>query len=243
MVSPEPVLLAVAADGRELAELPGREAADGVPVRWAYWWNSAQGKALAVAGGIGREAAKRAVTATLGRHKVSALISIGYVGSLKPGWAAGEAFVAERVLQPGSSLEYPVSLPSVDGEAIRLRRGTLVTIDHVAATVDEKRRLAALGADAVDMEAFEVAALARERGLPFFCVRAISDDAETELGFDFDRARRPDGTVSGAAVVAQAGLSPARWRKLFELKRNGELASRSLGQILERCRFPLESSR
>jgi hypothetical protein len=92
------------------------------------------------------------------------------------------------------------------------------------------------------MEAFEVAAQAEKLGVPFFCVRVVSDDAETELGFDFDRARRPDGTVSGAAVVAQAGLSPARWRKLLELKRNGELAARNLAQFLLRCRFPLESN-
>lgn len=155
----------------------------------------------------------------------------------------GDVFLAECVLLPGGALEYPVSLPLFDDGPVEVRRGKLVTVDRVAGTVEEKRRLAQLGADAVDMEAFEVGEQAAKRGLPFFCVRVISDDAETDLGFDFDRARRAAGTVSGWAVAAQAGLSPARWRKLFELKRNGELAARNLAHFLERCRFPLESNR
>jgi nucleoside phosphorylase len=171
------------------------------------------------------------------------LISIGYVGALRSGWAPGDVFLAERVLLLESGLEYAGTLPVFDGGRAIVRRGVLATIDHVAATVEEKKRLAARGADAVDMEAFEVAAQAEKHGLPFFCVRAISDDADSELEFDFDRARRPDGTVSGAAVIAQAGLSPARWRKLLALKRNGELAARNLAQFLLRCQFPSESNR
>jgi nucleoside phosphorylase len=171
------------------------------------------------------------------------LVSIGYVGALRPGWAVGDLFVAERVLLPEAGLEYAVNLPVFDGEPGRLRRGVLATVDRIAATVADKRRLADRGADAVDMEAFEVAEQAKSHGLPFFCVRVVSDDAEADLGFDFDRARRPDGTVSGAAVVAQAGLSPSRWRKLLALKRDGELAARNLAQFLLQCRFPLESNR
>ena len=196
-----------------------------------------------VAGGIGREQAKRTVEAALEKHRIAALISIGYVGALRPGWEPGDLFLAERVILPEAGLEYAGTLPVFDGGPASVRRGALATIDHVAGTVKEKRRLAALGADAVDMEAFEVAAQAEKHGLPFFCVRAVSDDAETDLGFDFDRARRPDGTVSGAAVVVQAGLSPARWRRLLALKRNGDLAARNLAQFLLRCRFPLEPKR
>ena len=241
MVSREPVLLAVAADGREFAGFASRRPAE-LDTRWGYWAEWSQGKTLMAADGIGREAAKRAVAAALVRYNVSALVSIGYVGALRSGWAVGDIFLAEESLLLGDAKCYPVNLPEVDGEPDDVRRGRLVTIDHIAASAAEKRRLAALGADAVDMEAYEVAVQAQEHGLPFFCVRAVSDDSETDLGFDFDRARRADGTVSGLSVAAQAGLSPARWRKLFELKRNGELASRNLARFLERCRFPLESN-
>jgi nucleoside phosphorylase len=235
-------LLAVAADGRELAGFPSREPAR-LAARWGYWAQWSNGKTLMVADGIGREAAKRAVASALALHELSAIVSIGYVGALRPGWAAGDVFLAERILLLEPRLEYAGTLPVFDGGLASVRRGVLATIDHVAATVAEKRELAALGADAVDMEAFEVARQAEQHGLPFFCVRVISDDADIDLGFDFDRARRPDGTVSGAAVIAQAGLSPERWRRLFALKRNGELAARNLARFLLRCRFPLESNR
>lgn len=241
MVSPQPVLLAVAADGRELAGFSSREPAD-APVRWAYWSQWSYARTLIVADGIGRESARRAIESALVLDRPRALLSIGYVGALRPGWSAGDIFLADRILLLGAGLEYAGTLPVFEAGPVSVRRGALATIDHIAGTVAEKRSLAAQGADAVDMEAFEVAAQAEKLGVPFFCVRVVSDDAETELGFDFDRARRPDGTVSGAAVAAQAGLSPARWRKLLELKRNGELAARNLAQFLLRCRFPLESN-
>jgi nucleoside phosphorylase len=242
MVSREPILLAVAADGREFAGFANRRPAD-IDARWGYWSEWAAGKTLMAADGIGREAAKRAVRAALAKHEASAVISIGYVGALRPGWAVGDVFVADRVLLPEAGVEYAVNLPVFEGEPDNVRGGALATIDRIAGTVADKRRLADRGADAVDMEAFEVAEQAQSHGLPFFCIRVVSDDAETDLGFDFDRARRPDGTVSGAAVVAQAGLNPSRWRKLFALKRNGELAARNLAQFLLQCRFPLESNR
>ncbi len=240
MVSREPVLLAVAADARELAGFTRREPAD-VGTRWGYWSQWTGGKALMVAEGIGQEAAKRAVTQALVRNNVSAFISIGYVGSLRPGWQVGDVFLAKETLLLGDTKCYPVNLPVYDDGPGSVRRGRLLTIDHIAGTVEQKRRLAASGADAVDMEAYAVAERAAELGLPFFCVRVVSDDAETDLGFDFERARRGDGSVSGLAVAAQAGLSPKRWRRLMELKRQAELASRNLAHFLEQCRFPVES--
>lgn len=242
MVSREPILLAVAAHSTELAFLaPGENAgATRAQGRWSEW---AGGKALMLTGGIGREAARRATEAALAAHRVRALISIGYVGALQPAWALGDIFVADRVLLLEAGLEYACTWPVFEGGFGSVRRGALATIDHVANTVEEKKRLARLGADAVDMEAFAVAAIADERGLPFFCIKVVSDDAGTEIGFDFDRARRPDGSVSGGAVIAQAGLSPARWRELLALKRNGELAARNLAQfLLHQCRFPSESN-
>ncbi|MEZ5363441.1 MAG: hypothetical protein R2748_14130 [Bryobacterales bacterium] len=238
MVSREPVLLAVAAHATELAFFgPGESVPQG---RWSEWPG---GKTLMLAGGIGREAAKRATEAALAANRVRGLLSMGYVGALQPGWALGDIFVADRVLLLERGLEYACTWPVFDGGFGSVRRGALATVDRVASTVEEKRRLAKLGADAVDMEAFAVAELAAEHDLPFFCVKVVSDDAETEISFDFDRARRADGTVSGRAVVAQAGLSPSRWRELFALKRNAELASRNLAQfLLHQCRFPSESS-
>jgi adenosylhomocysteine/aminodeoxyfutalosine nucleosidase len=241
MVPAESVLLAVAADPFELSGFRSKRAAQGFGVR-GYWADWSGEKALMLAGGIGRGAARRAVVAALQRVRVSCLISVGYVGATRPEWSPGDIFLPDRIVLLEEGLEYACTWPVFEGGGDRVRRGALATIDHVAATAAEKRRLAARGADAVDMEAFEVALQAEELGLPFFCVRVVSDAAETDLGFDFDRARRHDGSVSAPSIVAQAGLSPARWRKLLKLKRNGDLAARNLAQFLLQCRFPLESN-
>jgi hypothetical protein len=87
------------------------------------------------------------------------------------------------------------------------------------------------------MEAAALARGAQARQLPFYCVRAISDDARTSFEVDFNAARRPDGTFSGWRIAAQAGLSRRRWRQLMDLKRVGEQASRNLAAFFERCSF------
>lgn len=241
MVSPEPILLAIAAHPSELGGFASKTPATLTGSK-GYWADWPGGKTLMVASGIGREAAKRAIGSALLESNPRAFLSIGYVGATRPEWALGDILVADRVVLLEDGLEYACTWPVFEGGLEKVRRGSLATIDHVAATAAEKRRFAESGVDAVDMEAFEVAAQAEERGVPFYCIRVVSDDAETDLEFDFDRARRPDGSISGGDVVSQAGLSPARWRKLFALKRNGELAARNLAQFLLQCRFPLESN-
>jgi hypothetical protein len=113
----------------------------------------------------------------------------------------------------------------------------LVTVDSVAQDAAAKARLRETGADAVDMEAAALARGAQAQQLPFYCVRAISDDARTSFEVDFNAARRRDGTFSGWRIAAQAGLSRRRWRQLMDLKRVGEQASRNLAAFFERCSF------
>jgi len=82
-----------------------------------------------------------------------------------------------------------------------------------------------------------VAEQAAQRGLPFYCVRAISDAADSNFGIDFNAARRKDGTFSGWRIVSQAGLSPDRWRELFSLRRDSQIAAATLARLLTQCRF------
>jgi hypothetical protein len=87
------------------------------------------------------------------------------------------------------------------------------------------------------MEASAVAAEAEARGLPFYCVRAISDDAETSFPLDFNRARRRDGTFSGWELMAQAALEPSSLKELWALRRDAEVAFQALGDFLQACKF------
>lgn len=232
MVSRERLLLIVAADGRELAGFRDRRPVD-AGIRWAFRADLAVGPALLVAHGPGRRNAARAVGAARSRFALSGVISTGFAGGLDPDLAVGDLFVAERIFLLESRVGYAGQLPASISAAVRA--GALVTVDAVAQSAAEKRRLRAAGADAVDMEAAEVARQARELDLPFGCIRVISDAAHTDFTFDFNRARRPDGTFSGWRIAQQAGLSPRRWKDLFALKRDSERAADNLAKFLLEC--------
>ena len=89
------------------------------------------------------------------------------------------------------------------------------------------------------MEASSVAAVAEEQGLPFFCIRAISDLAAEDMPVDFNRALRSDGSLSAWSVFGQALLTRGRWSRLMRLRRDSAAAARSLGRCLRRCEFPV----
>ncbi len=236
MVSREPVLLIVAADRRELAGFPEARRVD-LGLRWSAECELDGGRALLVAHGPGQANAREATARTFAKLEVRAVASAGFVGGLDPALRVGDIFVARAVRQAEATVEYPVELPEADG-GIEYSRGVLWTSDRVAQTVEEKRSLRALGADAVDMEAVAVAAEAAGRGVCCYCVRVVSDDARTDFALDFNRARRADGTFSGWSIAAQAAWPPGRWKELLQLKRTADDAARRLALFLRSCRFP-----
>ncbi|MEX2300617.1 MAG: hypothetical protein WD733_06755 [Bryobacterales bacterium] len=229
----------IAADRREFAGFDRsrwslRPATIGV--RWAATgvFNGVQ--VLLAANGPGRSNALAALDQVCRIGSVSAVVSTGFAGGLDPGLRVGDVFLAETVLEFSAGVEYSVKLPEC---AESSAHGRLVTVDSVAQDAAAKARLREMGADAVDMEAAALAKAAQARRLPFYCVRAISDDARTSFEVDFNAARRPDGTFSGWRIAAQAGISPRRWRHLMELKRAADKASRNLAAFIEQCRFPI----
>ncbi len=94
----------------------------------------------------------------------------------------------------------------------------------------------------MDMEAYAVAEEAERRSVPFYCVRVVSDRADTDFAIDFNRARKSDGTFSGWNIAAQAGVSPRRWKQLLGLKRDADLASKRLAEFLNTCRFDVDQT-
>lgn len=234
---PEPQLLILAAEKRELAGLSSEPVPD-APVRFLEKATLNDQSVLLAANGPGRSNAAAALNALADRYALSAVISTGYVGALDPSFAIGDIVLASNVRAAHSKVEYPVSLQVVPPNDVRFQNGRLVTIDRVAQTADEKRTLARdHAASIVDMEASAVFETAQALGLPAAAVRVVSDRADVDFPFDFNRARRPDGTFSGWKIVRQAGWKPYDWRRLLQLKRDADVASRSLTAFLSQCRF------
>lgn len=233
--SRRPCTLLIAADPREVGSLPDGTHLD-LELRWPGLMVVGQSLTFIAVNGAGIENARVAVERGFERFPIGAIVSVGYVGALDAALNVGQVFVARHVTRLDSAVKYAVEIPRfADTEGVA--EGTLLTIDRVAQTQAEKLVLRESGADAVDMEAYAVAEEAERRGVPFYCVRVVSDGAVADFPVDFNRARRPDGTFSGWRVLAQAGLRPGRWKRLLALKRDADLASQCLADFLSTCRF------
>jgi adenosylhomocysteine nucleosidase len=107
----------------------------------------------------------------------------------------------------------------------------LVTSSRIAG-VESKLRMASLyAASAVDMEGAGVAAVAREHGIPFAAVKAISDELDfpmPPLGRFVDARGRLN--VLGFAVFVAA--RPKWWLPAIRLGKNTQLAIQNLAATL-----------
>jgi adenosylhomocysteine nucleosidase len=100
------------------------------------------------------------------------------------------------------------------------------------AGASEKRRLASTyGASLVDMEAAALARLAAMRGIPFYCIKGVSDGFSEELP-DFNRFISPDGQFKTAAFILYALLRPGYWPALVRMGENSRRASQSIAESL-----------
>ncbi len=231
-------VLAVAAEPVEFVGFV-RHAGRSFGLQWPIEFRSAVefdgSRWLLVANGPGPLLAGRAVDIAIGMERVDLLISMGFCGALDPALAVGDIFIASRVhaIERGEAFE--ARSPDTDR---RFASGTLVSMDRVASSCEEKRRLRETGAAAVEMEAAAVAARAREAGLPFYCIRAITDGATESFSLDFNELRDANGRFSRTRILAAAFKRPlVRLPELIALRRRCRVAAEALGDFLADCRF------
>lgn len=205
----------------------------GWPVH-AAWSADLNGReVLLVANGAGRRRAAEAVDVASSMGKLDLICNMGFCGALENGMEIGDIFVAGRV-QTGDA-EYAAVKP----QSTRPHHaGVLASIDRVAQTAGEKRDLRARGASAVEMEAAGVAAKAAELGVPFYCVRSVTDLADEGFRLDFNAALRPDGRFDTMRLIAASCRRPVSLLpELVRLGRRCRTASRTLGEFVADCRF------
>jgi adenosylhomocysteine nucleosidase len=184
-------------------------------------------RAVLVCGGIGAEAARRAAEAVVQSFHPLALLSIGFAGSL------------ESRLPVGSIVPVKQVIDVKDGSRVDMPGGAwvLASFDEVASPRQKARLAQSYGAHAVDMEAAAVARSAQAHGIPFLCVKAISDDASFEMpplaGFV-----HPDGRFREAALAVHVALRPWLWVRTLRLARNSARAAQALCQWLDQYNHP-----
>jgi adenosylhomocysteine nucleosidase len=158
------------------------------------------------------------------KKDVDGMISTGLCGALDPALRLGDVVVS------GSA--------PVDTRAAFVR-GAVHSIDHVAVTAAEKRRLRnQTGAISVDMESAAVESKAAEWKVPYLCIRAVSDRAGDTLPLDFNRYRNARGDFSRTRIALAAIARPFTvMPQLMEFDRNCRRAADALGDFLADCRF------
>jgi len=230
-------LVFVAAEAREFSGLL-RRVEDVERPNWPVQWIRTamlNGRRVAfVANGPGPRLAGVAAEEALKRlERVEAFVSTGFCGALDEALNVGDIFVASAVNGEPSSTVTEARPP---GSGVF--RGSLISQDRVACTVDEKRALYQTGAAAVEMEAAAVQRVARDAAVPFYCVRVVSDTASESLALDFNRLRDVDGRFSRSRIIAAALRNPMQtFPQLMRLDRDCKRASDALGDFLAHCRF------
>lgn len=184
---------------------------------------------MMVANGPGRQLVNAALSDDLIREarvagEVRAIISTGYCGGLDPKLRVGDIVVSEDTVMSSTRA---------------FVRGAVNTRDRVAVTASEKSALREQsGAIAVDMEADAVRARAAALGIPYACIRVVSDTAEENMPLDFNRYREATGGFSRTRIAFAAMARPfSVMPALLEFDRRCQQASLALGDFLADCRF------
>lgn len=220
---------------RRRSGLTGVVAALPAEARWL------RASALAVrVGGVGAEHARRAARALIADGAL-ALVSWGTAAALAPTLGIGTLVLADRVVGDSIPLVPDLAWTARVAESLHgivpLVRGTMACPTDVLRNANEKHALAdRSGAIAADMESAAIGAVAREAGLPWIVVRAISDAADTVVPSSVTSAIDGAGALNMFRLVGGLLRNPIEIAALPKLargmRRSGE-TMRLVAPVLE----------
>ena len=186
-------------------------------------WHFDEGEWVAACAGAGVASATRAFAEVELDGPVSRVVSVGWAGALKESYLPGSTYRVSGVIDIRTGERFPTS--EFEQEC------WLATSPRVADR-EEKRRLAdAYGAAMVDMEASAIARLAGMRGIPFDCIKGISDGFSDALP-DFNRFISGQGQFKLADFVLFAILRPRYWPALTRMGENSKRADQGIAAAL-----------
>jgi hypothetical protein len=214
---------------------PRRRTLDGSPLLAAFHGDGSR-TVLLLETGAGAAAMENALVWLLSGPRIdgipyrpTVIVSAGFSGAVISGLRVGDLVVAEDVCE-GDGVCRPMTWPVV---TIPYRRGRLLTVANIIGSPDEKRRLGERsGAVAVDMETAVAARLCGEAGVPFGCLRAISDDVDASLSESL-LALLQGGRVQPARLLAAVLRRPPLIAELIRLSAHTRKAAWELAVGLE----------
>jgi hypothetical protein len=177
---------------------------------------------VAVAGGIGCRAAELAARAVVAQYRPQALISAGLAGALIRSLKVGCIITPNVIMDGLNGNEYRCTL----GEGL-IAGGVLVSAGEIAGRESKQKLVEDFHALAVDMEAAGVAEVARDAGIGFCCVKAISDESSFPM-LPLNQFVNATGDFLTGKFALWAALRPWNWPRVIALGRNSSRATQVL---------------
>lgn len=173
--------------------------------------------AVVAVGGIGRNAARKAAEAAIAMYQPTAVVSAGIAGALTTSLKVGDVVHAREVVDADTGARFAAG----EGDVI------VVTTASVSGPSEKRTIAERWRAEVVDMEAAAVAAVAREQGIEFAAVKAISD----ELDFVIPPVGEfvgPNGKFRTLRFAMYLAIRPKWWGAVRQLNANSRIAALNL---------------
>lgn len=189
---------------------------------WEY--RHADGCWIAACAGMGGGRAAFAFAEAEKLAAIDAVCSVGWAGSLNGAIGAESVSNVSLVIDTKTGERFR----PVDSRA---ECPVLVTTTRVADEREKQRLAASYGAGLVDMEAAAIARIALGKGIPFYCLKAVSDDAEARLP-DLNPFIAESGRLKMLPFLAHIAVRPRSWSGLMKLGRHSSAAAKNLAEAL-----------
>ena len=173
---------------------------------------------------IGKVFASLTASTMIEKFGCDTLLFSGVAGGINPQLKIGDLIIADKLCQhdlditafghphgfvPGGSVfvESDEKLRNIAkdvaaNEGIKLIEGTIATGDQFVHSNERKEFIeSTFKADALEMEGASVAVVCKALNVPFFILRAISDTADMDAGFDFDEFLKSSAKESASFLM------------------------------------------
>ncbi len=173
---------------------------------------------------IGKVFASLTATTMIEKFGCDTLLFSGVAGGINPELKIGDLIIANKLCQhdlditafghphgfvPGGAVfvetskelkEIAKTVASENG--LKVIEGTIATGDQFVHSVERKEFIeSTFKADALEMEGASVAVVCNALNVPFFILRAISDTADMDAGFDFDEFLKSSAKNSAEYLI------------------------------------------
>jgi adenosylhomocysteine nucleosidase len=181
-------------------------------------------KAVAVASGIGSAPAALATMTLIAREQPTCVMTVGLAGALRRDLHVGDVLWLRTIVNAATGKRFTSHAPN--------SQGTLLSGKTIASAERKQQLREEFAADAIDMESAGVASIADSCGLPFYAVKAISDEVDFAMP-PMNQFVDAEGKFHMAAFAGKMLFEPRWWGPMRALARNGHRASVELCSALE----------